>query len=356
MRALIYDPYMDTMGGGERYVLTFATALVKAGYRVDLAWKDDVVTDLALRRFNLDLSLINIDREAHRDLSLSAGLLARYQRTKDYDLVFWVSDGSLPYLFGKKNYLHFQVPFKKVGGNPLNNFIKTIRINKLIFNSHFTEAVIKKQLPFVSSIVLYPPIDSEGFKPGKKENIILSVARFDSPSHAKRQDILIEAFKKLHDQKKDSKFILVGAVKGEGGEDYLETLKRVAGKLPIKFIVNPGFDELKMLYAKAKVFWHAAGFGIDEDLEPEKVEHFGITTVEAMSAGVVPVVIDKGGQREIITPTSGFLCDSVEMMIERTFSLLNTPAKLEQMSGLAIERAQAFNQDSFVEKVKELVK
>ena len=356
MRALIYDPYVDTMGGGERYVLTFATALAKAGYQVDLAWKDDNVTSLALRRFNLDISGIKIDREAHRDLSLSAGLLARYRRTKDYDLVFWVSDGSLPYLFGKKNYLHFQVPFKNIGGNPVNNFIKAARINKLIFNSHFTEAVIKKQLPFVSSVVLYPPIDTQGFRRGKKENIILSVARFDSPSHAKRQDILIEAFKKLHDQKKETKFILVGAVKGEGGEDYLETLKQVAGKLPVKFIANPSFDELKNLYAKAKVFWHAAGFGIDEMKEPEKVEHFGITTVEAMSAGVVPVVIDKGGQREIIVPGTGFLSNSVEDLVRTTVDLLNSPDHLEQISLQAVNRAQYFNQDNFAVEVRELIK
>ena len=29
-------------------------------------------------------------------------------------------------------------------------------------------------------------------------------------------------------------------------------------------------------------------------------EHFGITTVEAMAAGCVPVVIDKADQREIV--------------------------------------------------------
>ncbi|MFZ2202217.1 MAG: glycosyltransferase family 4 protein, partial [Microgenomates group bacterium] len=332
MRALVYDPYVDTMGGGERYVLTFALALVKAGYSVDLAWKDSLVVTEAARRFNLDLSAIKIDPAAYHDLSLSAGLLARYRRTKNYDLVFWVSDGSLPYLFGRKNYLHFQAPFKKIGGHPINNFIKTVQVDKLIFNSGFTSSVVKKQLPFVSSVVLYPPIDTENFKSGKKENIILSVARFDSPSHAKRQDVLIEAFKKLHQQQKDYQLILAGAVKGEGGEDYLASLKQVAGKLPIKFIPNPDFNELKKLYAKAKIFWHAAGYDIDENKEPEKVEHFGITTVEAMAAGCVPVVVDKGGQREIITPGTGYLCDSVEKMVETTVDLLNSPVDLDRIS------------------------
>lgn len=347
MKALIYDPYVDTLGGGERYVFTFALALLKAGYSVDLAWKDQSIIDQARLRFDLDLTSVRIDPEAYRDLSLSAGLLARYARTKKYDLVFWVSDGSLPYLFGRKNFIHFQVPFTKVGGNPINNLFKMLRVDRLIFNSNFTASVIKRQLPSFPSVTLYPPIDTEGFKPGKKENLILSVARFDSPSHAKRQDILIEAFKKLYSQNKNYQLVFTGAVKGEGGEDYLNSLKQAAGKLPIKFVISPDFDKLKRLYAKAKFFWHASGYGIDEGVEPEKVEHFGISTVEAMSAGVVPVVIDKGGQREIITGETGFLCQSTDEIVASTLSLINSPEKLKSMSENAIARAKNFSQENF---------
>lgn len=351
MKALLYDPYVDTLGGGERYVFTFALALLKAGYQVDLAWKDKSVIDSARLRFDLDLTSVKIDPQAYRDLSLSAGLLARYSRTKNYDLVFWVSDGSLPYLFGRKNFIHFQVPFTKVGGNPINNLFKMFRVNRLIFNSNFTASVIKRQLPLFPSATLYPPIDTEGFKPGRKENLILSVARFDSPSHAKRQDVLIEAFKKLYSQNKNYQLIFAGAVKGEGGEDYLNSLKQSAGKLPIKFVISPDFDKLKQLYAKAKIFWHAAGYGIDETREPEKVEHFGITTVEAMAAGAVPVVIDKGGQREIITGDTGFLCQSTDEIVASTISLLNSPEKLKSMSENAIQRSREFNTERFIKEV-----
>lgn len=355
MRALVYDPYLDTMGGGERYVLTFSLALIKAGYSVTLAWKDNVIIAEAARRFDLDISSIKIDPQAYQDLSLSAGLLARYRRTHDYDLVFWVSDGSLPYLFGKKNYLHFQVPFKKIGGNPINNLLKTVQINRFIFNSDFTARVIREQLPFCSSVVLYPPIDVDGFIPGKKENIILSVARFDSPSHAKRQDILVRCFKKVYEKSKDYRLILAGAVKGDGGKDYLSVLTKAAGKLPVEFAPNPDFNELKKHYAKAKIFWHAAGHDIDEIKEPEKVEHFGITTVEAMAAGAIPVVIDRGGQREIISSDTGYLCDSTEEIISSTLSLINSPEKLKIMSGKAIERSKYFSVKIFEEKIISIV-
>ena len=53
-------------------------------------------------------------------------------------------------------------------------------------------------------------------------------------------------------------------------------------------------------YKLAKIYWHASGFGEDLETHPEKAEHFGITTVEAMINGLVPIVIDAGGQKEIV--------------------------------------------------------
>jgi hypothetical protein len=54
--------------------------------------------------------------------------------------------------------------------------------------------------------------------------------------------------------------------------------------------------------------WHATGYGFDAEQYPAKQEHFGMTTVEAMSAGAVPVVLNTGGQREIVTHgDDGFL-------------------------------------------------
>ncbi|MBU4190339.1 MAG: glycosyltransferase, partial [Candidatus Thermoplasmatota archaeon] len=62
----------------------------------------------------------------------------------------------------------------------------------------------------------------------------------------------------------------------------------------------------------------AAGFGVDEEKEPEKVEHFGITTVEAAAAGCVPVVIRKGGQPEIVKEgINGLLWEKEEELIEK---------------------------------------
>ena len=43
MKAAIYDPYLDTLGGGERYMITAAQVLSENGYKVDVEWRDQSI-------------------------------------------------------------------------------------------------------------------------------------------------------------------------------------------------------------------------------------------------------------------------------------------------------------------------
>lgn len=350
-RALIFDPYIDTLGGGERYVLTLALSLIQLGFGVELAWSNLEDLQKAQERFGFDLSAISINPHAY-SLCTHSSILERYNLTKNYDLVFWVSDGSLPFLFGKNNLVHFQVPFTKIGGGWVINSLKLLLINKLVYNSRFTKEVIERSLPKDKGVILYPPIDTALFIPGKKQDIILSVARFDSPSHSKRQDILIEAFRSLSSQNKKYQLILAGGHRGNN--NTLNNLKNSAKGLNIEIIPNPDIGQLRKLYAKAKFFWHAAGFEIDESKEPEKVEHFGMTTVEAMSAGCTPVVIAAGGQKEIVTPEVGFLVESPEEMASVTLSQIKVENH-DSHSSAAVERAQIYSTASFKKNIEKLI-
>ncbi len=353
-KALIYDPYLNTLGGGERYVYSFALGLIENGYQVVLAWPSRKELDEAQVRFGLDLSQITIDEEAYKLCSQKTAYTERLSFTKEYDLIFWVSDGSLPFLFSKNNLIHLQVPFKKIGGNATITNLKTVFINKFVYNSDFTRNVLEKHLQPDKGIVLYPPIDIDSFTPGKKENIILSVARFDSPSHGKRQDVLIDAFRILSEKTKGYQLILAGGLVGD--EVVIQKLRNLAKGLKVEFVINPDFSELKSLYAKSKFFWHAAGYEINEQTDPEKVEHFGMTTVEAMASGAVPVVIAKGGQKEIVVHGTGFLCADPVEMAEKTEELINDPKTLAAMSAAAINRSKAFSIAEFNQKLATLLK
>lgn len=352
-KALIFDPYLDTLGGGERYSLTFALGLISQGYSVEIAWNNGETLRAAEDRFGLDLSKIKINKKAYDLCQQKSSIFKKLFFTIKYNLIFWVSDGSLPFLFSKNNLVHFQVPFKTIGGNSFVNKLKTLFIHKFVYNSRFTATVHETHLPKNKSFVLYPPVDIESFRPGNKEDIILSVARFDSPSHSKRQDILIDAFKILNKSNPHYQLFLAGG--SHGASDTLENLKNKAGSLPIKFLVNPDFDKLKNLYAKSKFFWHAAGFEIDETKDPEKVEHFGMTTVEAMSAGCIPVVMARGGQKEIISENNGFLFEDISSLAKQTEKLIKDKELSESYSKSAIQSAEKYSTKNFMNKISSLL-
>src|SRR6185369_8422589 len=111
-----------------------------------------------------------------------------------------------------------------------------------------------------------------------------------------------EAFKKMVDRERVNnwKFFLAASVRKDDEEKFAELQKSAQG-YSIEFFINKTNDELWDLYGKAKIYWHASGFGEDLEKHPSYAEHFGISTVEAMGAGAVPVVLHAGGQKEIVT-------------------------------------------------------
>ena len=341
MRAAIYNPYLDTLGGGEKYTMAFAQALVNAGYKVDVQWKSTSIKKSLEKRFGMRLKDIDF--------------IHTINRGDGYDVCFWVSDGSIPLLRAHKNFLHFQFPFKDVNGRSLLNKMKLFRVDEIICNSYFTKGFIDKEYG-VDAQVIYPPVDVVSFKPKRKENSILYVGRFSQLEQAKNQHILVAEFKKLcKGGVKDWKLILAGGVE-VGVGNYIDKLAKSSKDYPIEIIKSPSFEELKNLYGKAKVFWSAVGCGIDENKEPKKVEHFGISVVEAMVAGVVPVVFSAGGYKEIVADGyNGFLWETKREFIKKTKELLNNPKLLRNISLQAKHDANVYEYERFEAEVGELL-
>ncbi len=333
MRAAIYNPYLDTLGGGERYTAVFAEVLVKNGYAVDMQWKDTGIRDSLRTRFGIGLDGVNIVKDV--------------KRGDGYDLCFWVSDGSIPLLRARKNVLHFQVPFHGVGGKSLLNKMKLFRINKIVCNSVFTKKIIDKEYG-VESLVIYPPVDTLGIKSKRKENLILFVGRFSQILQNKGQDILVKTFKKMYDGGlKDWKLILAGGVE-IGVGNFIERLKSLARGYPVEIIESPGYKMLRDLYGTAKIFWSASGFGENEEKNPEKVEHFGITVVEAMAGGAVPIVYGAGGHKEIIAEgENGLMWNTPMNLIKKTLSLVTNSKLLYKIALNAKKSAEKYSEVAF---------
>jgi glycosyltransferase involved in cell wall biosynthesis len=238
----------------------------------------------------------------------------------------------------------------------LLNKIKLWRWQKIICYSQFMAGIIKSKLKRQPEVLFVPVRDVKLFKI-KKRNLILSVGRFFPNLHNKKQLELVYIFKGMvSNGLKNTELVLIGSV-DPGGEGYLEKIKQEITGFPIKIITDAGFDKLQKLYQEAKIYWHGTGYGENLELHPEKAEHFGVVTIEAMQHGAVPVVFAGGGQTEIVqNDINGILWKNSQGLINGTKKLLHDEKYWKDLSEAAITKSQEYSQDRFCQKLKEIIK
>jgi len=218
-------------------------------------------------------------------------------------------------------------------------------------NSEYTRRWVARYWDRAAS-VLYPPCDPIcQSRPAAKRNLILSVGRFFAGSHSKKHIPMIRAFKSMCDAGFSGwEYHLVGGYYESDATqaEYVAAVEREAQGYPVHVRRNLPADDLKVLFGESKIFWHATGLDENEEDHPERFEHFGITTVEAMSAWCVPVVIGKAGQLEIVRHgVDGFLWKTVEELKAYTAQLAADDSLREKLAEKARARSQDFAMPAF---------
>ncbi len=227
----------------------------------------------------------------------------------------------------------------------------------ILVNSQYTRAWLKKLWDRDAAIV-YPSVDVESFTSSpKKKNILLSVGRFFEGSHNKKHLMMIRAFKELYlmGRLRGWEYHLCGGTHPEPQHQaYLKRMQLEAIGYPIYIHADIPATDLLKLYSDAQIFWHAAGYGEDEEREPDKFEHFGITTVEAMAAGCIPVVIGKAGQLEIVrNDVNGFTWQTPQELQEQTLRVIQlTPQRKQILSQQAIQSASQFSREACEQQIQ----
>ncbi|KAM7269938.1 hypothetical protein ACFE04_029152 [Oxalis oulophora] len=225
-------------------------------------------------------------------------------------------------------------------------------------NSSWTQSHIEKLWRIPDRIVrVYPPCDNSlmqdlPLERPTKNPVIISVAQFrPEKAHPLQLEAFSVAIKKLDADLPIPKLYFVGSCRNKADEERLQKLKDKAIQLKIddhvEFYKNVMYRDLVSLLGGA-----VAGIHSMTD------EHFGISVVEYMAAGAIPIAHNSAGPRMDIVleedgQQTGFLAESVDEYADAIIRVVAMPeSERLKMAATARVRAGRFSEQRFYEDFK----
>lgn len=370
MKILFYDWALHNIGGGQKFNCKIIEHLSK-NHAVDVLTLFPADKKRLEEYYSVDLSkvrLINLYDSSKINQTLLKIMISKKisKLSSKYDVFFNADAQELIKPRAKHNlmYCHF---FEQKWYRPAKDFadffkllgiylIKTFRRNyaneyNVYCNSNYTKKWLKN-LWKVDAKVIYPPVDLPDKDDFKKQNLIISTGRISSD---KNYEFIINLFKKLCKISSNINYKLLICGKSDDLA-YLNKLKNLSKEFNIEFKTDLTNKQLKEVYSKSKIFIQAKGIEINEKKYPGLLEHFGMTTAEAMASGCVPVVLNKAGYKETVENNkSGFLFDSEDEAIEKLKLLVKDETLRKKMSKQAINRAKKFSLQRMQKQVDKMM-
>jgi len=217
-----------------------------------------------------------------------------------------------------------------------NNYKRFKNIHQ-VCNSYFTQEVLKKYSN-IDIDVLFPPISIKLFKcDNKKRKGIVSLGRFGEDKNQFEQVKIAELLPNIN-------FKIIGAI---NDIKYFNKLKKYIEKRNIKnieFITNVSFEQIKQELCLAKLFIHSM-----------RDEHFGMSTVEAMSAGCIPIVHNSGGQKYIVKKND-LLYENIEDAVSKIKNIYYYDNKLNEYRKFFSKEVNQYDEENFKKYIQDFVK
>ena len=380
LRTILVHHSLDTFGGAERVAIATMEALHEMGFKIDLVTIKKPQVNILEKMFSTNLEVENIrwvlPYHANYKKSIYSQLVMQLLTIplvlgKKADLIINTqADFPLPYIKRKIpliSYVHFPyipyvrsvrdyppryqqsllwklyfAPYNVLSGLITLLLIFTLKRSFVITNSEFSKKAIERIIPEVHPIIVRPPVDTKMFASALsstcRENKILVIGRI---APEKQLEKAIEVCRLLH---VDAKMVIVGSFDPSARTlDYLKKLELMIEKYGlnkrIKILTNISRDELKEQMMTAKVYLHT-----------KYDEHFGISIVEAISAGLIPIVPAHGGPVEFIPKRYHY-----RTLIEAA-ELIKKYIDVPQSERLAISKiADRFSKERFKIKIKKII-
>lgn len=340
----IYNSYWNTKGGGESHALSFATILQKYETVYLISEENFDIQELS-SYYDIDLS--NCRKIVQRNITA--------EFTKQFDIFINSTFQSNLESKANKSYYIVSFPHKNINKEVLNSY-------KFLYNSDYTKKWSETYWEKHDGDIIYP-LGSinvvNKLEKTEKEKIILSIGRFFKYGHSKNQHVIAKAFKEMinfYPELKDWELVLIGSLNKNSKDDveYLKSIENILQDTKYKIVIDAKRELLDEYCQKSMIYVHATGVGIDEKKFPERLEHFGITPVEAMAYGCFPIVYRHGGPAELISKLNfgEKFIDSNELMN----CMIKTINSFNGISNIGECIAEFINSHHFPNRVENLYK
>jgi alpha-1,2-mannosyltransferase len=385
MKANVIHGDFNPCGGAERLSLTTMQALLERGIDFDLTTlKSPDITKLE-NSYGKNLVSVMKNIKKINVINIIEELQKQQQQKKDhedynYDITINTNGDAAPYYhpsFSKDNvitYCHFpstkyhiesenieylktdlgmtersnnfsEINDHKYINNPKNyktilqfsrrkeyfeilkyGYWNLMKNSTVITNSEFSRREIVNALGLDNIYVLSPPIDIETFRnvalmtneDDETNDIILVISRI---APHKKIENAIKLAKILKDNNIGKGMKIVGNLYYYFFDFYSE-IKQMVLDLGltdyITFEINASLEKLLSIIRQSRVYFH-----------PMIGEHFGMAVLEAMAAGLIPVVPNQGGVTEFVPQKYQF--NTIEHAAEIIMNIFNHLPKREQI-------------------------
>ena len=351
MRIGFFSPTLNRIGGGEWVTLNMIHALKSRNYEV-VVYSAEKVNSHHIKEFfgqPLDFTEVNFKPHFFDPYSLESiypnilrSLLLRFRcdllvDTFSNDTLPWVNAvyfNGLPKSLRLPKSLkgNLFLPYKAL----VRDYLKVDRFRDRILMScsKYNARIIEDYLELPVK-VLYPPVSSffrlQNIKNNPKDNTVVSVTRI---SEDKKPDTIVRIARLTE---KKIKFLIIGSCKLSYERNVLTRLQRLIRKFKlekrIKIALNIPRNKQKEILQQSKVYLHPF----------VQYEAFGVSVIEAMLAGCVPVVPNVAGLREVVPKKWRY--SSAEEAAAMINELIENWS--EQKMKKSIKIAEKFNQERF---------
>ena len=356
MKVLLIHPRLSVKGGGERVAIHSILAATKAGHEVSLLSEE--FDEASFADFYGCPGLFDkVDRFYYPAFKPVLGpRFLLYQRliyhwlrirkavSRDsFDIVLSTQDiGYVPsthapviqYCYFPEYFSHMQTgssPVWRLYYRPASTYYRNRvrRVGILLSVSDFTRGFVAKKWERDSKTV-YPPCPVEDYSEftnvKSRENLVVTIGRIVPE---KRFHLFIELARIVP----KTRFVAIGSLSDETSA-YYDQLKKSAPE-NVSFVLSP-LRKVRDILGRAMAYVHCA-----------ENEHFGITIVEAMAAGCVPIVHDSGGPKEIVTSDVGFRWSNLSVAARQIVMLAENDSLRRELSAAASVRARQFRPEVF---------